>query len=228
LRSDFDVKGVFEVEFAKAIEAERLSSGYEPSEWDLAGRWSDQGEDYWREFGPAYAQNFITWYESQRDVSVWVTPDGRPAIELDLTADFGSVPVRVVVDLVLTFGAVNPALVVLDLKSGSTKPENARQLAIAASAIEATYGIRPRYGAFFMARGVGRDKKTYMQPPVELTGPEHSIPYLGNEFRMFDLAANSGIFPARPGENCRRCPVSFACTEGGAMARQLDPNYPRR
>jgi hypothetical protein len=215
----FDVDNVFAVEFDKAIEAERLSSGYEPSEWQAAGRWNDQGEDYWRENGAGYARNFIDWYESRDDVRVWIAPDGVPAIELDMTADFGSVSVRGVVDLVLAIGAANPALVVVDIKSGSTRPHSARQLAIGASLVEARYGIRPRYGAFFMAR------KGQLETPVEMGFPEHSIPYLGNEFRMFDLAANSGIFPANPGDHCRRCPVAYACAErGGPSAGMYDPN----
>lgn len=220
--SDFDTAGVFAVEFDKAIADEQASSGYAPDTWQSAGRWNDQGEDYWRTNGPVYAQNFIDWYESQPDMRVWVTPDGEPAIELDMTADFGEIPVRVVVDLVLAAGDVNPALVVVDLKSGSTQPDSHRQLAIGASVIEKVYGIRPRYGAFFMAR-----KAPKSLFPVELNGPQHSGPYLANEFRMFDLAASSGIFPAKPGDRCRRCPVSYACTEqGGPEARRYDPNHP--
>jgi putative RecB family exonuclease len=227
LRSDFDVEGIFAAEFDKAIAEETESSGYTPDQWDKAGRHSDQGEEYWRANGPVYAQNFIDWYESQDDVKVWVTPDGVPAIELDLTAEFAGQPVRVVIDAVLTFGAVNPALVVVDLKSGSTKPDNARQLAIGASAIQWKYGVRPRYGAFFMARGTGRDRPTYLQPPVELTEAEYSIPYLGGEFRMLNLAVENGIFPAHPGDSCRRCSVAYACTAaGGPQSRKYDPHHP--
>jgi putative RecB family exonuclease len=227
LPSDFDVAGLFELEFAKAIAEEWESSGYPPSEWASAGRWNDQGREFWEANGPVYVQNFIDWYESQPDVSVWITPDGEPAVELDLSADLHGIPVRVVIDSVLTFGKTNPALVVIDVKSGSTRPDNARQLAIAASVIEKTYGIRPRYGAFFMARGTGKGKPVYFQPPVELTGPEHSGKYLGGEFRMFDLSANGGIFPARPGDHCRRCPVAYACAEmGGPLARMYDRHHP--
>lgn len=215
----FDIDAVFSAEFDKAIEAERLSSGYEPDTWQSAGRWSDQGEDYWRANGPAYARNFIDWYEARPDVDVWLAPDGTPAIELDMTADFGGVPIRGIVDLVLAIGTLNPALVVVDLKSGSTRPHSARQLAIGASLVEARFGIRPRYGAFFMAR------KGQLDVPVEMSDPEYGIPYLGNEFRMFDLAANGGIFPANPGDGCRRCPVSYACAEqGGPQAAKYDPN----
>ena len=210
------------MEFAKAVAAERESSGYPPSEWQAAGRWNDQGEDFWRENGPVYAQNFITWFESQEDVSVWIAPDGRPAIELDLTADFGGVPVRGIVDVVLAIGTANPALVVTDYKSGGTAPNSARQLAIGASLVEAVYGIRPRYGAFFMAR-----KAPKALLPMEMNRPEHSLAYLSGEFRFLDLAVEHEIYPANPGDHCRRCPVAHACVEtGGDKARLYDPNYP--
>lgn len=224
----FDVDAEFASAFSKAIEEERNKSGYAPEQWQSAGRANDQGEAYWLENGPGYARNFIDWYESRPDVNVWIAPDGRPAIELDMTADFGGSMVRGVVDLVLAIGDRNPALVVTDIKSGSTKPSSARQLAIGASLVEATFGVRPRYGAFFMARGTGTNKDLFFQQPVELRFPEHSIPYLGGEFRMMDFAANNGIFPAHPSyDNCRRCPVAYACTEkGGAVGQMYDPNHP--
>ncbi|TVZ01224.1 hypothetical protein EAS64_33640 [Trebonia kvetii] len=225
--SDFDVEAVFAEEFTRAIAEESAKSGYRPDQFQLGGRWNDQGEDFWRENGPQWAANFIHWYERQTDVGVWIAPDGRPAIELDLTADFGDVPVRGVIDLVLTFGKVNPALVVTDIKSGSTYPDSARQLAIGAGLIEQNFGIRPRYGAFFMARGTGRTTKTYFQPVIEMDGAANSVPYLGGEFAFFDLSANSGNYPAHPGDHCRRCPVAHACVErGGHEAARYDPNYP--
>lgn len=218
----------FRSAFADAIGAEYESSGFDPDTWDSAGRGNTQDREWWLENGPRLARNFIDWYESKPDVNVWTTPDGKPAIELDLTARFGSVDVRAVVDLVLAMGDENPALVVVDLKSGSTYPHSDRQLATGVNAIERVYGIRPRYATFFMLRGTGTKKNVFFQePPLETRGVSFNVTYLANEFGMFDKAVQEGIFPANPGDSCRRCPVAYACAEvGGEMSSTYDPNHP--
>ncbi len=225
----FDVEAVFLEEFAKAVKAEEDSSGFPPDEWTIAGR-GREDRAWWEVNGAAIAQSFITWYESRDDVRVWVTPDSVPAIELGFTAQFGTVPVRMYIDLILEMGAANPALVIVDLKSGSRKPDNPRQLAVYASGVEQKYGIRPRYGAYFMARGSGTgETKTYFQTPVPLWLPQHSLGHLAGEFEMLDRGVKNQVFPSHPGEQCRRCSVSYACMDaGGHMAPLLDPNYPRR
>lgn len=226
--SPFDVEAVFREQFALAVSEEVATSGYDTDEWFKAGRGEGtEGEEWWLGNGPRLAQNFIDWYEARDDVNVWITPDGTPAIELPVWLNFGTVPVRGYIDLVLAFGLQNPALVVVDLKSGTRKPDNPRQLAIYANAIEQTYGIRPRYGSFFMCRG-GRSGTEFFQAPIEMNRPSFDFGYLSNEFRMFDLAVSQGIFPANPGEHCRRCSVAYACAEvGGEEARRYDPNYVR-
>jgi putative RecB family exonuclease len=225
----FDVEAAFREEFVKAVGNEYERGGVDPDEWFAAGRGNGEGEEWWLANGGRLAQNFITWYESRPDVNIWIAPDGRPAIELGLMVMFGKVPVKMYIDLVLAVGYENPALVVTDLKSGSRRPDNPRQLAIYANAIEQFYGIRPRYGAYFMNRGTERrGELSYFQQPIEMDQPQFDYGYLSHEFEMFDLAVTSGIFPAKPGEQCRRCGVAYACTEvGGQMASVLDPNYPR-
>lgn len=224
----FDVEAVFREEFQSAVNDEADSSGYPPEDWFKAGRGDGEGYDWWVENGPVMARNFIDWYEARPDVNVWTAPDGRPAIELPVMLNFGTVPVRGYVDLVLAFGTVNPALVVVDLKSGSRVPDNPRQLGIYANGIERTYGVRPRYGAYFMARGTGKDRDVFFQTPVEMNRPSFDFGYLSKEFEMFDLAVKSGIFPANPGDHCRRCGVAYACAEvGGDQSYRLDPNHPR-
>jgi putative RecB family exonuclease len=224
----FDVAAVFADEFAKAVKADEEHSGFPRDEWTIAGRGREDGA-WWEENGPGLAQSFITWYESRDDVRVWITPDGVPAIELGFTAQFGRVPVRMYIDLVLEMGNDNPALVIVDLKSGTRKPENARQLAVYASGVERRYGIRPRYGAYFMARGGPLKEKTYFQTPVPLWLPQYSLDHLAGEFEMLDRGVTNQVFPAHPGEQCRRCSVAYACMDaGGHMAPLLDPNYPRR
>ena len=224
---EFDVKAVFLEEFAKAVQSEVSHSGFPVSEWFWSGRRTPE-EDiaWWQANGPQLVQNFIDWYEYNPDISVWVTPDGVPAIELPLEVTFGSVPFRGYIDLVLQIGT---ALVVVDLKTSAKVPVTPRQLGFYASGIELAYGIRPRYGTWFMNRGIGRSEpKTFFQRPVDLGVPQYSIAYLTRELEQFERGIQAGVFPANPGDNCARCGVAYACTAAsGHKARELDPNYPK-
>ncbi|MGH7238900.1 MAG: PD-(D/E)XK nuclease family protein [Candidatus Saccharimonadales bacterium] len=225
--TEFDARAVFLEELAKAAGDEARSSGFQPEDWFWSGPHSGpQALARWQETGPVMVQNFIDWWEHNTDVSVWVTPDGIPAIELPFLISLGSVQVRGYIDLVLQMGT---ALVVVDLKTGAKVPSNYRQLAIYACGVEQQYGIRPRYGTFFMTRGVGpRNRpKTHFIRPVELDKPQYSTGYLAREFALAELGIQAGGFPASPGEGCARCGVAYACTEvNGEKARTLDPNYP--
>lgn len=227
--SQFDTEAVFRTALEVAVADEVRQSGFPLDDWFTAGRQKDGHEAvaWWKVNGPAMVQSFIDWYESNDDVSVWVTPDGIPAIELPVEVMFGTVPVRGYIDVVLQVGT---ALVVTDLKTSAKVPTTPRQLGIYACALEIQYGIRPRYGTWFMNRGIGRaDPKTYFQRPIELDRPQYSIAYLTAEFEAAERGIQAGIFPANPGESCTRCGVAYACTEtGGYKAKQLDPHYPGR
>lgn len=225
----FDVKAVFAEELERATAEEVRKSGFPVSEWFWSGPRSPEHSlallaD---ETGPEMVQAFIDWWEYNPDVEIWHTPDGVPAIELPIEVMFGSVEVRMYIDLVLQIGT---ALVVVDWKTGAKLPANNRQLGIYASGIELKYGIRPRYGTWFMNRGIGSGKtkpKTFFQRPVELDRPQFSVPYLTAEFEMAGRGIEAGVFPAKPGDGCGRCGVAYACTEvNGAQAKRLDPNWP--
>jgi len=119
--------------------------------------------------------------------------------------------------------------VVVDWKTSAKLPANYRQLGIYASGLELAHGIRPRYGAYFMNRGIGSKTKpkVFFQRPVELGKPQYSVPYLTGEFEALERGIQAGVFPAKPGDNCGRCGVAWACTEvNGAKARELDPHWP--
>lgn len=210
----FDSKAVFKEEFWKAIAAEQESTGFKVGEWFRTGK-RDVAEDIasWEENGPVQVDNFITWYEANPDINVWTTPDGVPAIELEVKVMFGSIPVRMFIDSVFECG---PALIVCDLKSGAKTPANMRQLALYAGGLELAYGRRPDYGTFFMGRGVkkrGSDELIYFQRPIPMSGYQYSVGYLTNELEIFDRAVKGGTFLANPGASCSRCGVSYACPE---------------
>lgn len=227
--SQFDVEAVFAGELAKAVAEETRRSGFPPETWFYSGpRDGVRSVEWWQGNGAEMVQNFIDWYEHNPDIEVWVTPDGVPAIELPVEAMFGSVPVKAYIDLVLQVGT---ALVVTDLKTSAKAPVSYRQLGIYASILELKYGIRPRYGTYFMNRGTGPKggPKIHFLRPVELDAPQYSVAYLTREFERVELGIQAGVFPANPGEGCRVCGVARACTEvGGPQAAALDPNHPGR
>lgn len=222
---DFDVAQEFRRSLDEAI-AETVSP-FPKDDWLAAGYRPRQDEEWWRDRGPGMVSAFIEWYESQPDITIWRAPDGRPAIELDMTVMFDQVPVKMAPDVVLKAGT---ALMVVDFKSGANVPGR-RQLGLYACGIERTYGIRPKYGTLFMARGIGKkdsEEKTYLLPPIDLGGTEFSYPYFCKVFAQFDRAVNEEIFIANPGDICKMCAVNRACSAfGGEQAPLFDTTDPR-
>jgi hypothetical protein len=99
-----------------------------------------------------------------------------------------------------------------------------------ASGIELAYGVRPRYGMYFMTRGIrNRDKEItgYTTEPIDLSGPEFSIPFITRELDMLDDADNAGVYLPHRTALCNMCGVNRACTAyGGSEASLWDPDHP--
>jgi hypothetical protein len=81
---------------------------------------------------------------------MWEVQPGVPAIELSLTPIWNDIPVQMHIDRVM----INPdgELIVLDIKTGVRTPSSDLQLAFYAAGMEEMLGIRPQYGAYWMAR----------------------------------------------------------------------------
>lgn len=207
--------------FAAAVDDDIRSSGYPVEEWFWNGPTNPvKAIADWQEKGPVLVQQFIDWFEGS-GYEVWVTPDGRPAIELDLTVMFGSVPVKVVIDAIL----VNEnGLCVWDWKTGAKKPDQWQQQGIYCSAVELAYGIRPLWAAYYMARGYGGtkehpEKTKYVLGPMPMDGPQFSIQTFTDQFEAMERGINAGAFVARVGADCARCTVADYCPAvGGALS----------
>lgn len=227
----FDIDAIFKAELNKAVADEVAESGFPVERWLYSGRTKpEEALAQWYVTGPEHVRQFIRWFEGSGH-QVAIMPDGRPAIELDLTARFGDVEVHGFIDLITTS---DTGLTVIDLKSGSRKPDNMQQLGIYAGMIELTYGPewRPRWGAHFRTRGQGPkgakpEDLVYFQPPVRLDEHRYSVEFFTRELAMFDQAVNEGLFVAKPGPDCRSCPVSYACVAvGGYKSHLYDPSDP--
>ena len=172
-------------------------------------------ESYWLEEGPKMVQRWLDWREAN-PWQVWTLPDtGEAAIELDAAFTLpGDIYVKAYIDRVF----VTPAgeLVILDIKTGR-EPETAEQLGLYACAIEARWGVRPTWGAFWDAQ------------KGEHTGfkllDAYTPGYLANVFEDAIRGINAGSFLAKPANGCAKwCSVARACAAvGGGEAEKYDP-----
>jgi hypothetical protein len=218
-----DVAAEFNAAFDVAIADLVAESGLPVSEWFKSGvSKPETAIENWRKLGPESVQNFIDWWEGN-NYSVWLTPDDRPAIELELDVMFGSVPVKAYIDLV----AVNDEhLAVIDSKSGAVVPDSPQQLGFYASMLELKYGIRPLMGAHFMTRGAGRNKDIFLTEPRPLSGPELSIEFFTNQLEAMERGRAADGFVARVGKHCGMCDVAqFCAAVGGEYSRLVDPDH---
>ena len=139
----------------KVKTAHSASTGQESSLWRKAGRTTKanpDGEDekWWLEEGRSMLDSWVQFRTGQLGWSVWTTPDGKPAIEISMTPQMGDVPVQMGIDRVMV--TPDGELVIVDLKTGKYTPSSDLQLALYAVGMEKTFGIRPKYGTYWMAR----------------------------------------------------------------------------
>jgi hypothetical protein len=135
---------------------------------------------------------------------IWESPDG-PAVELEFRITLGGVEVVGFIDQVLE--APDGGLHVRDLKTGTKLPDSPLQLGVYAEAIEQQYGIRPRWGDYFMCKNNAPTK------PADLSG--YTADRLGRWFARLDRAVKAGVFIPSPGDACRTCAVARWCDAVG-------------
>lgn len=203
---NFDVESVWTSVFEQEIADQIEHTGTQPEVWGASGRATKANPDkedgkWWRENGLEFSKSYMDWRESIPWV-IWETPQGVPAIELDLRCKFGDVPVRVIIDRV--FVTPDGELVVVDLKTGANMPKDqGLQLGFYASAIEIIFGHRPAWCAYWNARKGGLTEPVY---PDQWTADT-----IGAELAKFVKLRDMGIFIPNPSMNCGNCGVRRAC-----------------
>ncbi|RKN35979.1 hypothetical protein D7294_30580 [Streptomyces hoynatensis] len=217
-----------ETGFSSALEAEiRKAKKVQPdqSKWRVKRR-SSEGETWWRANGPAMVQSYIDWRLRSPSWEIWITPDGEPAIELDVS---GYLPgcdaeIKAYLDRVFedkTFGG----LIIVDAKSGSSLAKE-DQLGTYRALLMQKYGVAADRGATFRTRTT--DKKAaglYAHPAtLEKWSPE----YTGALFGQMDRARKAGIFIPKLDSHCDFfCDARSACyAVGGPEAAKWDPDHP--
>lgn len=138
---------------------------------------------FWNTSGPIWVEQYIEWRKLNQDWKIWVTPEGAPAIELEITPSIAGVPVKMVIDRIFD---VNGQLVIVDLKTAKNTPMSTLQLGFYKVGLEKIFGISINYGTYYMSRESGTsemiDLSYYTQEKIEFL------------VAGFDKARKAGIF----------------------------------
>lgn len=206
--------------FNEELGHEQASTASNPVDWRAGGRatkeWPDkENGDWWNVNGLKMFQEFVqVWHTT--GWQVWITPDGIPALELEINVNYGDTLVKAFIDLVAV--TAEGELIVVDFKTGKSMPSN-MQLGLYASSIEKQFGIRPTAGYYYDARKA----QTVLTSKLE-----RWTPALFTElFRQFAVAVENQIFLPNVGMSCPSCSVKDYCyANGGDMSEMLDTLYP--
>lgn len=212
----------FEEALLAEVDARIESSGILPEYWTASGRasaeWPDkENQAFWLKNGAAWFLQYQRFVVSS-PWQTWVTPDGEPAVEIELNWFVGDVEVRGYVDRIWE-NAVTGALLVVDVKTGSREP-GVKQLVTYHNGIAALFKARewgraPIYGGYYMAR------------KAMLTSPEN-IEILDDGRLEYEYAAaargiTNEVFLPSKSMLCGYCNVKDYCREvgGDLAAREL-------
>jgi hypothetical protein len=193
---------VFQAEIAR----QAVVSDIPVSRWLAAGKRTSvnpNGEDrkFWNTHGPEWAKTWADFLEAHPRWEIYKTPDGRAGIELPLEPTFGGVKIKAIPDRVYR---TPEGLVVVDLKSGARRPNAAYQLPIYKVALETIFGEPVVASYYFMCR------KGELIPDYSPVRATKSV--LDEVFALAKRQIELDIYPANPGDNCKRCPVRKHCT----------------
>lgn len=216
--------------FREAFETELLQTIDDtdtgPDQWSVAGKnktkSNPNGEDaaWWRANGPDMVNRWVAWRQ-RAGWRLWVTPDGEPAIELNIETNIPTlgepIPLKMFVDRVFITNPTTNQLCIVDLKAGARSPESDLQLGVYRYGIWRRYGVDIRLGAYWLAR------KDVMEP-VDLS--RYTPDLMEMWFRRFRQATNSGVFLPNVTFKCRACPVRDYCVAFGGSRSELDPDHP--
>jgi hypothetical protein len=195
----------WEQAWSQTIAEQSAKTTVDQAKWKASGRVTKANpnkEDgtWWQTNGPKMLESWITWRNAEHPWVLWEPSPGQPAIELGLTPVWNDVPVQMHIDRVM----VNPdgELVVIDLKTGARTPMSDLQLAFYAAGMEAIFGIRPTYGAYWMARSGG------IKELVDLS--VYSTDTIIELVTKFDAARKAEIFLPNL-SHCIMCSVRSEC-----------------
>lgn len=185
--------------FDEAVADAEKDTGTKAFEWRTAGRKTKAKPDgesltWWATEGERMADMYVDFRQSNPELVT--SPD---LVEADVTSRFGDTTVKAFMDRL--FHMPDGEMVVVDLKTGSRTPDPS-QVALYATCVELTRGVRPRYGAYYMAR-------TGVLAKTDVTWLGRS--YWQRVIDSFVTALQDSIFIPHPGPFCDSCGVNQSC-----------------
>lgn len=196
--------------------AELEATGYQPHQWRQS---KSEPVEVWRTQGLTFVKAYIAWRE-RSPWKIWTTPDGVPAIELDVRGFLPGCPVEIqaYVDRVFVDPVFDDQLWILDLKTGTRAPTSADQFGVYAALIKAKYGVPVRKGVAFLNR------KATLGKPFDLD--DYTPEAVGETFGEAYELIQAGDFKADTSD-CFICSVQHACAaRNGPDAPRYDPDSP--
>lgn len=215
----FSARQVWEIYFRKHLDA---SDETEPNrnKW---GRSQAEPVEVWDRLGPQLISSYVAWRE-RSPWTIWTTPDGEPAIELDVSGRLPGCPVEIkgFIDRVF-HDPVLDKLWVLDLKTSKRPPKSAAQFETYAALLGAKYpDVRVDLGVPFMNRQGSPGK------PFDLSGvsPEAVGEVYGRAWEQIQEYVRTGSWPVDK-TACYPCDVQASCAAvNGPLAHLHDPASP--
>lgn len=219
-----DLPAVWKRVFNEELEKQREKDP-DQLNWRRAGMKKDSpnGEDitYWYTvLGPQLVEAYLAW-RKRSAWTIWTTPDGEPAIELDLGGTLpgmNGVEFKGIADRIFHDPQFDQ-LHLVDLKTGTRKPETGLQLGVYAAAAAHRYGAAIPRGEAFMNR------KGALTEPWDLS--MYTPEYVGRHFGQLYAAIKAGCFIPKVSHDCGMCDVSAACyANAGPLAHLYDRDHP--
>ncbi|MFD7336649.1 RecB family exonuclease [Streptomyces violascens] len=159
------------------------------------------GEDIERRFnvGQEQTRRYVEW-AAENPVETYVTPEGKPGLELYFMVELGGVKVRGYIDQLVrdADGSVRPR----DWKTGTTKSRF--QLETYGIAVRKLHGVEVNQADWYLA------KNGNLSRPIKLEQVAEED--VAARYVAMDAGVKAGDFPANPGFLCRFCDVSHACS----------------
>jgi RecB family exonuclease len=204
----------FESQLARARDREENENKWRKSQ--------SEPIETWRSMGLQFVQAYVDWRE-RSPWEIWTTPDGKPAIELDVSGKLPGCEVEIkgFIDRVF-WDPVMKKLVVVDLKTSKKPPKSADQFGTYRALLKAKYDADADLGVPFMNR------KATLGKPFDLTEytPEFVGDVFGKAWEQIKGYMAAGNFPADTSD-CYLCDVQAACAAvGGPLAPRFDPAAP--
>ncbi|ACE79996.1 Cas4 exonuclease [Mycobacterium phage Pukovnik] len=194
---------IFREEYAKDI-GELCAETPNFEWWTWSGPYNGERDIERRfEIGLEQVEKFYNW-RNTKGQTIWITPDGKPAIELSFNIELDGIKVRGYIDAVVV---VDGKPRVRDYKTGNS-PGDDFQLGVYALAIEILYGVKVDTGDYFMAGKKGKPAKP--TDPYDLT--EWTREKVTERFHEVEAKIQAGDFEALPEpDKCNFCDVSYSC-----------------